>query len=127
MLVPRLRNGYLPRRGSPLDHERELIADFARDEGLEPFWVSVDSRSDLIPFLLEGKGDLIAANLTATRERRDQVAFTVPVKLVREQVVVRRSDHTISQPASSRSPSCVVTMDATPSNRLSAVMLLGML
>jgi membrane-bound lytic murein transglycosylase F len=76
-----------------------LIADFAIQEGLEPYWISVDSRGDMIPFLLEGKGDLVAANLTATPERRDRVAFTVPVKLVREQVVTRRSDDTISQPA----------------------------
>jgi membrane-bound lytic murein transglycosylase F len=93
VLLPRLeRNGYLPRRGSPLDQERELIAQFAREEGLEPYWVVVDSRSDLIPFLLEGRGDLIAANLTATPERRGHVAFTVPIKLVREQVVVRKAD-----------------------------------
>jgi membrane-bound lytic murein transglycosylase F len=100
VLVPRIdRNSYLPRRGSPLENERELINDFARQEGLEPYWVSVDSRSDLIPFLLEGKGDLVAANLTATAERRDRVAFTVPVKLVREQVATRRSDDTISHVA----------------------------
>ena len=100
ILVPRIdRNSYLPRRGSPLESERELIADFARQEGLEPYWVSVDSRSNMIPYLLEGKGDLVAANLTATPERRDRVAFTVPVKLVREQVATRRSDDTISQPA----------------------------
>jgi len=96
VLVPTLdRNSFLPRRGSPLDSERELIREFARQEGLEPYWVSVDSRSDLIPHLLEGKGDLVAANLTATSERREQVTFTVPVKLVREQVVTRRSDRTI--------------------------------
>ena len=100
VLVPRLdRHDFLPRRGSPLEHERELLAEFALEEGLEIYWVSVDSRSDLIPFLLEGQGDLIAANLTATRERRNRVDFTVPVKLVREQVVVRRGDRTVSDPA----------------------------
>jgi membrane-bound lytic murein transglycosylase F len=82
-----------------VDHERELITAFAREQGLEPFWVVVDSRSDLIPFLLEGRGDLIAANLTATAERRHRVAFTVPVKRVREQVATRRRDLTIQHPA----------------------------
>jgi len=100
VLVPKMEpSGFLPRRGSPLDHERELITAFAREQGLEPFWVVVDSRSDLIPFLLEGRGDLIAANLTATAERRHRVSFTVPVKLVREQVATRRRDLTIQHPA----------------------------
>jgi membrane-bound lytic murein transglycosylase F len=100
VLVPKLdRNSFLPRRGSPLDSERELIADFAHLEGIDLYWISVDSRSDLIPFLLDGQGDLVAANLTATPERRELVAFTVPVKLVREQVVTRRSDRTVGRPA----------------------------
>jgi membrane-bound lytic murein transglycosylase F len=99
VLVPNLeRSGYLPRHGSPLDYERELIRNFAEQERLDLFWVTVESREDLIPFLLEGKGDLIASNLTATSERRKRVAFTVPVKLVREQLVTRASDETISGP-----------------------------
>ena len=98
VLVPLLDHNYLPRQGSPLEHERELITEFARESGLEPFWVSVDSRDDLIPYLIEGKGDLIAANLTATPERRNRVAFTYPLKLVREQVVARRSDLTVGRP-----------------------------
>ncbi len=100
VLVPRLdRFSYLPRGGRPLDDERELIAGFARDLGLEPYWVVVDAREDLLPFLLAGQGDLVAANLTATAERRERVAFTVPLMLVREQVVTRKSDRTIEKPA----------------------------
>ena len=100
VLVPNLeRSSYLPRRGSPLDDERELIQDFADLEQLQVYWITVDSRSDLIHYLLEGKGDLIAANLTATPQRRKRVGFTVPVKLVREQVVTRKSDLTVHEPA----------------------------
>lgn len=99
VLVPSLeRSSYLPRHGSPLDDERELILEFAEREGLEAFWVSVDSRSDLIPFLLEGRGDIVVANLTATDRRRKEVGFTVPVKQVREQLITRRNDETISSP-----------------------------
>ena len=100
VLIPNLeRSSFLPRRGSPLDDERELIQDFADLEGLEVYWIVIDARSDLIRYLLEGKGDLIAANLTATAQRRKRVSFTVPVKLVREQVVTRKSDLTIHEPA----------------------------
>ena len=99
VLIPNLeRSSYLPRLGSPLDDERELIQDFADLENLQVYWITVDSRSDLIQYLLEGKGDLIAANLTATAQRRERMSFTVPVRLVREQVVTRKSDMTIHGP-----------------------------
>ena len=99
-LIPNLeRSSYLLRRGSPLDDDRELIQDFADGEGLQIYWITIDSRRDLIRYLLEGQGDLIAANLTATAQRRRRVDFTVPVRLVREQVVTRSSDLTIREPA----------------------------
>lgn len=46
------------------------------------------SRDELIPALLEGRGDIAAANLTITRERRKQVDFSAPfLKNVSELVV----------------------------------------
>lgn len=93
ILLPR-REGfrYLPRHGVPLDFERELAAGYARRVGLEPEWVFVENRDRLIPDLLEGKGDIVAANLTATAERREVVEFSVPVAIVREQLVARPGD-----------------------------------
>ncbi len=100
VLLPLLeRRSYLPRGHDVLEAERELVEAFARRQGLEPYWIHVASRSDLIPYLLEGKGDLIAANLTATDERRSQVAFTVPVGFAREQLVTRRGDDGLHGPA----------------------------
>jgi membrane-bound lytic murein transglycosylase MltF len=37
------------------------------------------TRDRLIPWLLEGRGDVVAANLTVTEARRAQVLFTAPV------------------------------------------------
>ena len=45
----------------------------------------------LIPMLLEGKGDMVAANLTITDERLKQVAFTDPLMDVQELLVTRSS------------------------------------
>lgn len=46
------------------------------------------TRDRLIPWLLEGRGDVVAANLTITERRRKKVDFTVPVKRgVRELLV----------------------------------------
>jgi membrane-bound lytic murein transglycosylase F len=83
---------HLPRAGWPIDRERAHAETLARRLGLEAEWVSVESFDDLLPALIEGRGDLIAGNLTATRERSRSVAFSAPVTFVREQVVARATD-----------------------------------
>ncbi len=93
------RGGQRLRGDDPLEAERALVEAFARQQGLEPYWIHVPSRGDLIPYLRTGKGDIAVANLTATDGRRKQVAFSVPVSLVREQVVTRHSDVGIGEAA----------------------------
>lgn len=98
LLPPRNEQALLPRDGSPLSLERELVENFAKREELEPVWVRVDRFADLIPALLEGRGDVIAANLTVTDERREQIAFTVPLGRVREQLVTHEEDTELRKP-----------------------------
>ena len=86
---------HLPREGFSLDFEVDLIAAYARSRGLEIEWVSVESHVDLFPALLDGRGDLIAGNLTVTSQRKQQMRFTVPVAIAREQVVTRIDDGSI--------------------------------
>ena len=83
---------YLPRQGLPVHFETELITRFAEQAGLEPEWIYVENFNELLPMLLAGKGDIVAANLTITEERKEQVAFSVPVTIVTEQLVVRADD-----------------------------------
>ncbi len=100
ILMPRQGDaGYLPRNGFPLDEEREIADDFARENGLEPVWVYVDNHDELVPWLLEGKGDLIAANLTQTEARKKRISFTVPLSHVREQLVTRAEETALKKPA----------------------------
>lgn len=88
----------LPRKGRSLDAELELAERFAEQHGLRAVFVYVESREDLIPDLLAGNGDLIAANLTVTPPRKERVAFTVPVEVVREQLVTRAGDEQLQAP-----------------------------
>lgn len=92
LLPQQTEAAYLPRSGFPLDVEREAAEELAGTLGLDPVFVYVEKRGDLLPWLLEGKGDIVAANLTVTDERKKQVAFTVPLARVHEQVVVRKDD-----------------------------------
>jgi len=50
------------------------------------------SHADLVPWLLQGKGDVIAASYTVTPERGKHVAFTVPYLEVQELLVQRSSE-----------------------------------
>ena len=68
---------------------RVLVRQFAEQHYLDVDWVQVDHRDALVPALIAGKGDLIAADVTITESRKEKVAFTVPVHRTREHLVVR--------------------------------------
>ena len=74
------------------DHHRELVQRFAEENFLDVAWVEVDRWDALVPALVAGKGDLVAADITVTEQRRRMVDFTVPVHRMREHIVVRRGD-----------------------------------
>jgi len=89
-----VRAAHLPRDGFALDYEDQLVEAYARSKGLRTEWIYVDSRAELIPSLLEQRGDFISASLV-TAEQKQQVRFTVPLAMAREQVVARVDDRSI--------------------------------
>jgi len=92
VLVERASEDFLPRDVDPLFGLREAARGFGRELGAPAVLVQVESFEALIPALVEGRGDLIATNLTVTPSRKRRVAFTVPVATTREQVVARAGD-----------------------------------
>ncbi|WP_370981242.1 transporter substrate-binding domain-containing protein [Agaribacterium sp. ZY112] len=73
---------------SPLFKEYEALANALADRlKLEAEWVFVKDRSDLIPALLAGRGDIIVSNISVTPERKKQVSFSRPLAKVDELVV----------------------------------------
>ena len=91
LLAPRgLEEESLPRDGLPTGEWRALAEKFARQRGLDPQWIYVEDFAQLIPALIEGRGDLIAVNFSRTPERARQVAFTRPLEYVQEQLITRR-------------------------------------
>ncbi|MGF1511967.1 MAG: transporter substrate-binding domain-containing protein [Myxococcota bacterium] len=67
--------GLLPRLGNPAIQNETLAEDFAQQLGLTPVFIVVERQEELLPALLGGKGDLIAAQLTVTSSRSKRVAF----------------------------------------------------
>ena len=100
VLLPNMRTSlsYPPDAASSHEYEIGLVKRFAERHYLELEWIPVDRWDDLIPSLLAGKGDLVAANITITESRRKKISFTVPIDTVREKLVVRIGDE-IKSPA----------------------------
>lgn len=100
LLLPQvLEISDLPRVGQADRVIEDMAQAFAREMHLDPLSIYVASRADLIPFLLEGKGDVVVANLTVTPDRKKRVAFTAPVTVVHEQVVTRADDERLTKTA----------------------------
>jgi membrane-bound lytic murein transglycosylase F len=85
---------YFLHRGEELGFEYELVREFARSLGVRLELVIPPSREALSDYLRQGKGDLIAAGLAVTPERRQEFAFTTPYNRVSELLVVPAKDRT---------------------------------
>lgn len=97
ILLPVQRPETLPRRGQTLDFDLKLARMLADELGLEPVMITLEDRSELLQGLLEGRGDIAVARLTATAERRKRWLFSVPVDHVREVVVHRDGEDPIER------------------------------
>lgn len=87
---------YFIHRGRQVGFEYELIKEFADRHDLRLDIVIPDSHAGLLAYLNEGKGDVVAAAMTITAERRAQAAFTRPYNEVEELVVVRADEDSIA-------------------------------
>lgn len=87
VLTPSTEERFLPRQGLPMAADMELATAFAERLGVQAQVITVGSHSALLDELRAGHGDIIAAQLTATPSRREQVAFTAPTQTVSEWVV----------------------------------------
>ncbi len=81
---------YFLHRGSPVGFDFELVRMLAKDLGVRFEILVPKSGEDLLAWLREGRGDLVAASMTITQERKRQVAFSLPYLYVDEIVVARR-------------------------------------
>lgn len=92
ILMPPRQPRSLPRRGYDVDTEIQLAEELAAYLDLEPEVITIGDRAELLQALLDGRGDLVIARLTATDDRRERFEFSVPIDFVREVLVTHR-DH----------------------------------
>jgi membrane-bound lytic murein transglycosylase F len=82
--------------GTPPGFDQELLTGFADLQKLKLEVVPVTGWDALIPWLLKGKGDLIAGGFTATDTRRKQIAFTTEVFPTRNVVITRKPHRVVA-------------------------------
>ncbi len=87
---------YFIYRGKQVGFEYELMKRFASEHDLRLEIVIPNSHAELLSYLNEGKGDVVASAMTITEERHEQAAFTQPYNEVSELVVVHADDDSIA-------------------------------
>lgn len=89
-------DNYLPRAGSPPKIELDYLQQFADENKLEVELVTLKKFDGLIPALLAGKGDVIAANLSVTQQRKRRVIFTSSFAETTEYLVMAKDAKTLA-------------------------------
>lgn len=89
---------YFIYRGEQMGFDYELMKRFAEGQGLRLEVVIPPTHDDLLPWLLEGRGDVVAAAMAVTPERSRRAAFTRPYNLIEEVLVVRENAKGLSRP-----------------------------
>lgn len=76
-------------RGRNMGYEYELLHEFCKDQHIMLRVEMVHDLDQMLPLLQQGKGDIVACNLTKTEKREQFISFTNP-HLTTHQVLVQR-------------------------------------
>lgn len=77
-------------KGRPMGYEYELLSLYARTIGVELRFDITPNLNEAFDKLNRGEGDILAYNLTITKERKQRIAFTHYHNLVRQVLVQRK-------------------------------------
>ncbi|OGV51699.1 MAG: hypothetical protein A2X49_15770 [Lentisphaerae bacterium GWF2_52_8] len=83
---------YYLHNGVLMGFEYELAREFAKRQGLHPVFVVPPDWNDLIPWLIQGRGEIVAACMSITEKRMadNGVVFCAPYCTIKEQIIGRK-------------------------------------
>lgn len=84
---------YFIYRGEPMGYQYELLNALANHLDVKLEVIVESDLENTFEYLNSGKCDLIALNLTITRERSEKIAFTIPHSQTRQVLVQRKPDN----------------------------------
>ncbi len=83
-------------RGELMGFEYDLMKEFAKRQGLTLQVIVARTYEDMTRMLEEGRGDVIAAGLSRTDERKQEHTFSIRYNRVDEMIVAHKDSPTIS-------------------------------
>lgn len=92
-IVDNSSTGMFLYRGEPMGYEYELLTLFAQSIGIEIRFDITPSLEDGFRKLNTGQGDILAYNLSVTKERQRFMEFTTPHNFVRQVLVQRKPNN----------------------------------
>ena len=84
---------YFIYKGNPMGFEYELLKKYVESIGLELEVIPIKNMDNVFEDLNEGVVDVVAANLTITQERLQEVNFTNPIIITKQVLVQRKPDN----------------------------------
>ena len=90
MITKNSAHTYYIHRDQPMGFEYELALEFARELGVELRVVTADW-SEIFEKLSRGRGDFIAAGITANAGREDLAEFSLPYDTVRQRLILHEN------------------------------------
>ncbi len=92
VLTENSSTSYFIYRGRPMGFEYELVSMFAEHLEVDLEIKLVQDMDSIFDMLKNGEGDLIACNITATKERSEKVSFSEPYLNTRQVLVQKMPD-----------------------------------
>ena len=92
-IVDNSTTSYFIYKGQPMGYEYELLSLLAEDLGVQLELIITRDIEDAIDKLNSGQGDIVAYNLTITKKRAQQIAFTDHLTLSRQVLVQKKPDN----------------------------------
>lgn len=92
-IVDNSTTSYFIYKGQPMGYEYELLSLLAEDLAVELQLVITTDIDDAFAKLNGGEGDIVAYNLTVTKERAKRIAFTDHLTLSRQVLIQKKPDN----------------------------------
>lgn len=89
-LVDNSSTSYFIYKGNPMGYEYELLSEFAKAIDVDLKIIPIENLDHVIDSLNNFKGDVIAANLTVTKKRKEAVEFSSPL-IQSKQILIQRN------------------------------------
>ncbi|OGV31247.1 MAG: hypothetical protein A2020_01330 [Lentisphaerae bacterium GWF2_45_14] len=103
----------MTRRISPREYDRIFLSDIAENMNVVLKYVYVEKFSDLIPALRDGRGDIIADNISITGARKKLVDYTMPISSTQDQIVAAKSNRKVKSENDLANKNIYVEADTT--------------